>query len=107
MVEDTVVVTDNMDLPPGALRLKRGGRNRAHRGIASVLDTLGCEQFLRLYIGIGRPSSGKSVVDHVLSKPEREELAAVRDAISTAAAALVKLAESNPEEVMNDLNRRG
>mgnify|MGYP006266827447 CR=1 FL=1 len=103
---ELVIVTDNLDLPNGAVRLKRGGSNRSHRGIASLIDALGTEDFLRLYVGIGRPPQGVSVVDHVLSRPEGEELQVFHDGIARAADAVLRLLEREPEEVMNDLNRR-
>ena len=62
--ERVVVVCDNLDLPPGALRLKRGGSGGGHRGLASIAHYLAPEEYLRLYVGIGRPGAGNAATEH-------------------------------------------
>ncbi len=82
-----LVVHDDMDLPLGRLRLKRGGSAGGQRGVASVIEALGDPGFDRLRIGIGRPPPGVDPVDWVLSpfRPEeREVLAAVLGAAADA-----------------------
>jgi PTH1 family peptidyl-tRNA hydrolase len=101
-----LIVTDNLDLPAGTVRLKRGGSNLSHRGIASVVDALQNQDFLRLYVGIGRPSNGESVVEHVLGRPEGKDADAITAAIGRAVEAVEALLQQQPEEVMNGLNRR-
>lgn len=104
VAEDILVVTDNMDLAPGVIRLKRGGTSRSHNGIASVIDAVG-PGFYRLYIGIGRPE-GATVVDHVLAVPDRAEREAIDDAIARAVVAIDMLLDTSPADVMNAVNRR-
>jgi PTH1 family peptidyl-tRNA hydrolase len=103
--ETLLVVTDNLDLPAGRIRLKRGGKNRSHKGIASIIDTTGRSDFLRLYIGIGRPGPGSTVVDHVLSRPEGEERELVAAAIGRGSRTIELLTRSSVDSVMNEVNR--
>ncbi|MFO7780667.1 MAG: aminoacyl-tRNA hydrolase [Spirochaetia bacterium] len=103
--EAAVVVCDNLDLPAGRLRMKRGGGTAGHRGLASIVDAVGHGDFLRLYIGIGRPEDG-DVVAHVLGSPPEAERTLYAEAVSRAADAVLLLRRQPPEQVMNELNRR-
>ncbi|MFW6213019.1 MAG: aminoacyl-tRNA hydrolase [Spirochaetota bacterium] len=100
-----LVVTDNLDLPAGKIRLKRGGKNRSHKGIASVIAFTGRTDFLRLYVGIGRPGPDNTVVEHVLERPAGEEAELIGDAIKRAVEAVDLLSISSVESVMNEVNR--
>ena len=103
--EATVVVCDNLDLPAGRVRMKRGGGTAGHRGLASIVDALGHGDFLRLYVGIGRPEDG-DVVAHVLGAPAETENELYAGAVSRGADAVLSLQQHPPEQVMNELNRR-
>ena len=105
-LSDLVVVCDNLDLPVGAVRLKRNGKSRSHNGLASIMDVLGTGDFTRIYIGIGRPQEGCSVVDHVLGVPTEDETQLYANAVSRAAWAAEALLDRGIETVMNDLNRK-
>jgi len=105
-VEDLLVVCDNLDLPPGVVRLKRKGSARSHNGLASIMDRLGTGDFMRLYVGIGRPEPGVSVVDHVLGCPPEGEFQLYDDAITLGAWAVEELLTESTDAVMNGLNRR-
>ena len=105
-IGEVLVVCDNLDLPPGTVRLKRRGSARSHNGLASVMDALGTGDFMRLYIGIGRPETGHTVVDHVLSVPPENETEVYASAISLAAWSVQALLTEPADSVMNSLNRR-
>jgi PTH1 family peptidyl-tRNA hydrolase len=101
-----LVVCDTLDLPPGQCRLRRKGSSAGHKGLASLIEHLGHSDFMRLYIGIGRPAGGQeAVVEHVLSRAQGEEAKLIERAAATAAAAILRLAEEEPEKVMNALNQ--
>jgi PTH1 family peptidyl-tRNA hydrolase len=75
--EHLLVVHDELDLPPGTVRLKRGGGLAGHNGLRSIRDHLHTTDFLRIRIGVGKPPSKERGADHVLSrlpKAERELL---------------------------------
>ncbi|MFP4010657.1 MAG: aminoacyl-tRNA hydrolase [Spirochaetaceae bacterium] len=100
----TLVICDNVDLEPGRLRMKCGGGTAGHRGLASVVDALGSGEFLRLYVGVGRPEDG-DVVGHVLGRPEAEERERYEQAFSRGADSVLALRRRTPEQVMNEVNR--
>ena len=105
--EQMAVVCDQIDLPPGTIRIKRGGSNAGHRGLNSISSCLGDDCFVRVYVGIGRPASRAEVVDHVLSAPEGAEQQRFEAGIGRAAAAVLRLLDSPLEEVMSEFNQRG
>ncbi len=104
--ENMVVVCDNLDLPPGTVRVKQGGGTAGHNGLASIVQHLGTKDFLRVYIGIGRPQFRGDVVKYVLGGPAGDERPAIEEAIERAAEALLQLITNSPERVMNEFNRR-
>lgn len=102
---ETLVICDNLDLEPGRVRMKQGGGTAGHRGLASIVEALGHGDFLRLYIGVGRPADG-DVVAHVLGVPPDGEAALYKEAVRRAADAVLALRERPPQQVMNETNRR-
>jgi peptidyl-tRNA hydrolase, PTH1 family len=65
--EDLIVIHDDLDIPLGRVRLKRGGGMGGHKGLLSLQDALGTRDFLRVRVGIGRPPEGEDPADYVLS----------------------------------------
>jgi peptidyl-tRNA hydrolase, PTH1 family len=104
-LRDVVVVADNMDLLPGAIRLRPNGSSGGQKGIQSIIDALGTAEFARLSIGIGHPAAG-TVVEHVLGVPDDAEREAMLAAVQAAADALLALVTQPIDRVMNDVNRR-
>ncbi len=101
-----VVFCDNMDLPPGAVRIRQGGGTAGHRGLLSITRELNECGFIRIYIGIGRPKAGCSVVDHVLGVPDEEESRMILKGVSRARDAALQLFTQPLERVMNEYNRK-
>ena len=92
-VESLVVVHDEMDIPAGQLRFKRGGGNAGHNGLKSITQMLGTPDFYRLRIGIGRPVHKGDVLNWVLGRPDahdRECMEAALPAAIDVLAAFVK-----------------
>jgi len=74
-----LVVSDDLDLPPGTIRFRVKGGSGGHKGLASIITALGSPDFPRLKIGIGRPATREEVTEYVLSGfPEAER--GIRDA---------------------------
>ncbi|ADK80941.1 aminoacyl-tRNA hydrolase [Sediminispirochaeta smaragdinae] len=105
--ESMFLVCDNLDLAPGQVRIRMGGSDAGHNGLKSVIAAAGTGEFLRIYVGIGRPKGG-TIVDHVLGIPsEGEEQEAVDAGIARAAEAVTQLVEGEElQSVMNRFNRR-
>ncbi len=98
-----VVVHDELDLPPGTARLKRGGGHGGHNGLRDIVAHCGAD-FLRLRIGIGHPGSKDLVVDYVLHPPSRPERDLILDALAAGITALERLATDGLESAMQQLH---
>jgi PTH1 family peptidyl-tRNA hydrolase len=98
---DLLVVADDVDLPLGRLRLRRGGSAGGHNGLRDIIETLGTDQFSRLRVGIGR--NGETV-DHVLSTFRRDEEELAREAIGSAADAVERWLAAGIDVAMNEFN---
>lgn len=99
--EDLIVVHDDLDLPPGDVRVKVGGGAGGHNGLRSTIGNVGGD-FARVRIGIGRPPIGMTVTDYVLGRMD----ATVKGAIPEAADAVEFLVENGAEAAMNRFNVR-
>lgn len=104
-----VVVCDNMDLACGGLRIRKGGGASGQKGLNSITEKLGSSDFIRIYIGIGRPKDGTKVVDHVLGKETDPELVnAYEQALEDASKAIIAYINgASIEELQRDFNRKG
>ncbi|MFC7341879.1 aminoacyl-tRNA hydrolase [Saccharopolyspora griseoalba] len=90
--ESLVVIHDELDLPYGTIRLKRGGGENGHNGLRSITKSLGTRDYLRVRFGVGRPPGRMDPADYVLkdfSGTERKELAFFVDQCADAVEALV------------------
>ncbi|RMG28270.1 MAG: aminoacyl-tRNA hydrolase [Gammaproteobacteria bacterium] len=99
-----LVVHDDLDLPPGTARLKRGGGHGGHNGLRDLIAHLGTRDFLRLRLGIGHPGQRDAVVDYVLSRPRLEEREAIEAAIRDALAVMPLVLAGRLEAAMNALH---
>ena len=91
-VENLLVIHDELDLPPGAARLKKGGGHGGHNGLRDILVTCGPE-FLRLRLGIGHPGHRDLVTGYVLHAPGKDERALILDAMAAGLSAVEVLAQ--------------
>lgn len=103
--KDLVVIHDDLDLPFGRIRLRGKGSAAGHRGILSILEVLGNENFFRIRIGIGRPPGGVEPTDFVLSPFTGEELPLLEQVVSRAAQAVQTLLTDGPRQAMEKFNQ--
>jgi len=93
---EVLVVHDELDLPPGAVRLKQGGGHGGHNGVRDIELHLGSADFWRLRIGIGHPRTlnlNQDVADFVLHEPRAEEKIAIDQALTSIIEALPGILE--------------
>jgi PTH1 family peptidyl-tRNA hydrolase len=102
--EDLVVVADDADLPAGRVRVRPGGGAGGHRGLLSVIGSCGTEAFARVRVGVGRGAAGEDLIEHVLGRLGPGEEAAVRQALSVAADAVLCLVAQGVDAAMNRYN---
>jgi len=105
-VGDVVVVHDELDLLPGAVRVKIGGGHGGHNGLRSLIEHLGSADFVRIRIGVGRPPEGRDAADYVLSPFAADERQAATEAMTRAADAARAVIEDGLTAAMNRFNRK-
>ncbi len=99
-----LVAHDELDLPPGSIRVKRGGGHGGHNGLRDVIAALGGREFWRLRIGIGHPGQRDDVVDYVLRRASVSDQQGIDDAIQRALAETDRLLAGELERVMHVLH---
>ena len=88
-----VIVHDELDLPPGTVRLKAGGGLAGHNGLRSVQSHLHSSDFLRVRIGVGKPPSAAQGASHVLRRPPKAVRELLAASVQTAADAVERIAD--------------
>jgi PTH1 family peptidyl-tRNA hydrolase len=95
-----VVVHDELDLPPGTVRLKAGGGLAGHNGLRSIQSHLHSSDFARVRIGIGKPPSAAEGANHVLRRPPKSVGSLLEVAVETAADSVERIASDGMEAAM-------
>ena len=80
-IEDFMVIYDDLDMEVGRIRLRQKGSAGGHNGIKSIIAHTGTQAFDRIKVGIGRPKQGRSVVDHVLGKFDKDDYITVTNTL--------------------------
>jgi len=102
---DLIVAYDDLDLPFGQLRLRPRGGAGGHRGVESLIESLGHPDFARLRFGIGRPPPGRDVVEYVLEDFSPGEQAALGERLELAADAIESFVREGIALAMDRYNR--
>lgn len=100
-VERVVVCHDDLDLPLGAIRLKRGGGNAGHNGLTDIDRALGSADYVRVRIGIGRPPDGIPARDYVLRRFSGDERGTIDASIDAAGDAVETVVVDGLEPAQN------
>ncbi len=103
-VADLLVVADDVNLPLGRLRARRGGSAGGHNGFKSIAQQLGTDQFPRLRVGVGGGEPGRDLAGHVLGRFGPDERQAILDAVNRAADAVDVFVSEGIDVVMNRFN---
>jgi PTH1 family peptidyl-tRNA hydrolase len=100
-----LVVHDELDFPPGRVKLKFGGGHAGHNGMRSVIEHVGADMW-RLRIGVGHPGPGRrdEVIDHVLRRASRSDEELILEGIARALDCVPAMLSDGPERVMNQLH---
>ncbi len=105
-VTEMLVAYDELDLPPGTVRLKVGGGHGGHNGLKSLFEGLGSRDFVRLRIGIGKPERTARGGDYVLKPPTADEAGLIDAAIRAARTELPHIIAGEFGRAMNVLHTR-
>lgn len=102
-VEEILVAHDELDFPPGVVKLKQGGGSAGQNGVADVIANIG-DAFWRLRIGVGKPPGAG--VEHVLSRPSAADDRFIRECITDAADVVPIILQDGGQRAMNRLHTR-
>lgn len=105
-LEHILVAHDELDLPPGQVRIKQGGGHAGHNGLRDIGSLMGGNNFLRLRLGIGHPGHASQVTGFVLGKPPQGERALIDEAVAEAVAVLPLLMRGELARAMNRLHSK-
>jgi PTH1 family peptidyl-tRNA hydrolase len=103
---DLLVICDDVHLELGQLRLRRTGSDGGHNGLASIIRSLGTEDFPRLRLGVGEPPDGIDRVDYVLDRFRDDEIPSVEKMIDDAVRAVDTTLREGVDKTMSIVNRR-
>ena len=104
--KELIVISDDIDLEPGQLRIRKQGSAGGHNGLKDIIQKLGTQNFVRIKIGVGAKPQGWDLADHVLSRFPDSERKLVDEAIREAADAVEKIIAQGTDAAMNEYNRK-
>jgi PTH1 family peptidyl-tRNA hydrolase len=102
--EEMLIVHDELDLPMGTIRFKKGGGLAGHNGLRDISAALGSQAFNRIRIGVGHPGEKSDVTGHVLGKASARDRDLIDQCIAQALQYMPLAIEGNIEQAMNELN---
>lgn len=98
-----IVLQDDIDMETGRLKIRKNGSSGGHKGVESIIQTLGTRDFIRVKIGVGR-EEGTPVEEYVLKPFRKDETSLIKEAIVRAADAVEAIMEDGVEKAMNRFN---
>ncbi|MCW8918374.1 MAG: aminoacyl-tRNA hydrolase [Gammaproteobacteria bacterium] len=102
--ENILIAHDELDLPPGTVRLKQGGGHGGHNGLRDTIAQLGSREFQRLRLGIGHPGHASQVSGYVLSKASGSDQQHIEEAVDKALDNLSLIVSGDQQKAMNRLH---
>ncbi len=105
-VENILVVHDELDLPAGTVKLKKGGGHGGHNGLRDLISHFSSRDFWRLRLGIDHPGHKSQVVDYVLKRPSKQDRQLIEAAIDDALRLMPDIIAGDFEKVMQQLHSR-
>ncbi len=103
---ELIVVSDDISLPPGQIRVRKHGSAGGHNGLKNIIQQLGSEEFQRIRIGVGEKPRGYDLADYVLGHFSKEEQPFMKEGIEKAVSAAEMMLDGNIDGAMNEFNRK-
>lgn len=103
---DLIVISDDISLPPGQIRIRKRGSAGGHNGLKNIIQHLGGENFQRIRMGVGEKPKEYDLIDWVLGHFNREDRKAVDEAILKAVQAVEMILKDGADAAMNEFNRK-
>ncbi|MCB1604396.1 MAG: aminoacyl-tRNA hydrolase [Gammaproteobacteria bacterium] len=104
--EEILVAYDELDLPPGTVKLKKGGGHGGHNGLRDIISLIGSNEFYRIRLGIGHPGHKSKVVSWVLNRASSDDEISINNAIDKSLAVLEDLLDGQLEKATRELHTR-
>lgn len=103
--DHVLVISDDVSLPVGRLRIRKSGSAGGHNGLKNIIQHLGTDAFPRIKVGVGMPDHpDHEMIDWVIGKPQGEEAKTLRAALDRAADAALSVIDEGPDRAMNRFN---
>lgn len=102
--KEIIVISDDIDIEPGKIRIKRKGSAGAHNGLKSVVHCLKSEEFIKVKVGVGRPKTTEYLIEHVIGHINEEEYKVLEDGIEKAKEAVKVILNKGVDAAMNKYN---
>ncbi len=103
---ELIVISDDVTLDCGNMRIRKKGSAGGHNGLKSIIADVGTEDFLRIRIGVGKLEPGDDLIGHVLRKPRREDRLKIAEAAERCIGAVELLAAGECDRAMNEYNAK-
>jgi len=104
--ENLIILHDDLDLPPGKIRIRLRGGHGGHQGVKSIRNALGDDQFIRVKIGIGRPAGlNTDPADYVLQPLKGDEKKELKEAVERGAETVEVMLAKGPQEAMERFHK--
>ena len=102
--ERVIVVSDDINLAVGRMRIRKGGSAGGHNGLKSIIQCLGTDQFPRVRVGVGQKPEYMDLADYVLAKFDQNDAAVMADTYDAVADAILDIVNQGVEHAMNHYN---
>ena len=102
--EALIVISDDVDLPVGHLRIRKSGSPGGHNGLKDIVSKIGTQQFIRVRIGVGQKPSDWALADYVLSRFVPADRKKIDEAQEAAAEAVITIVRDGVDKAMNRYN---
>lgn len=102
--QNIIVISDDIDLEPGNIRIKRKGSAGSHNGLKSIIKVLDSEEFLRVRVGIGKPENKEDLIEYVIGYVDKDEKEILKKGVEKAANSVISIVEDGVEKTMNLYN---
>lgn len=103
---ELIIISDDISLTTGQIRMRKKGTDGGHKGLKSIIDILGHNEFIRMKIGVGGKPTGHDLAGHVLGHFDDDEAKTMRGCITNAVAAIECILEEGLEKAMNKYNKK-
>lgn len=104
---ELIVISDDISLAPGALRIRKKGSAGGHNGLKNIILHLGHDEFQRIRLGVGEKPSGYDLADYVLGHFQEDDRALIAESVEQAAEAAEVMIREGADKAMNQFNKKG